>query len=54
MHHCSFCSEVYGELFAYTSEQYPFNVVENGNVSLHVELKDEYDENDEETSPFRI
>lgn len=45
---------MFGELFAYTSEKYPFNVDESGNVSLHVELKDEYDETDEETAPYRI
>lgn len=49
-----FHREVFGELFAYTSASYPFNVAGRQNVSLHFEMKDDYDGPDVETSTFGI
>lgn len=39
-----------GELFAYTSAKYPFNVLEKQNVTLHINVKDDYDGFDQEVS----
>lgn len=43
-------SEVFGELFAYTSATYPYNVAKNQSVSLHITSKDSYNISDEEMS----
>ena len=54
---CSYFSEVFGELFAYTRANYPFNVPRRENISFYDDyggVPDNEDESSLEVSTVRV